>query len=189
MGLCVYYDEKKQFIIDISPQEIDPEQRSKLEEAWQQPILRQILILVSEGVQRLPDIQQRIGHSASTLHGAVQRLHDLGFLSYEMSYKGNKQKILTSEVVCVTKNPKSKIALQKFFQGLWVNAEKTNKIIEAMQSEQQWWTAEELSLKTHIPVDEIELLLSNFDSLTTRSLSQFLKQQPFEKRVTYRARK
>lgn len=189
MAICVYYDEKKQYIIDIAPRELDPEVRSRLEEAWQQPILRQILILLSEGVERLPDIQKRIGHSASTLHGAVQRLSDMGFLSYEMSYQGNKQKILASDVLCVTKNPKSKSAAQKFFQGLWIDSEKTNRIIEAMKSERKWWTAEELSLKTKIPVDEIVLLLSNFDSLTTRSLSQFLKAPPFEKKVLYQAKR
>lgn len=189
MDICVYYDERKHYIIDISPRELNPETRSKLEEIWNQPILRQMLILITEGVNRLPDIQQRIGHSASTLHAGLQRLEQEGFVQAKMIYKGNKQKLLSSNVLCVTRNPHSRIAAQKFFQGLWVDSEKTKRIIDAMQKDRErWWTAEELSAKTRIPVDEIALLLSNFDSQMTRALSQFLKEPPFEKKVLYKAK-
>lgn len=189
-NICVYYDEKKEFIIDISPREIDPELKSLVEQAWNQTILRKILILISQGTNRLPDIQEEIGHSASTLHGAVQKLASMHLISYEMIYRGNKQKILSSKVVCVTKNQKSKTALQKFFQGLWIDSKKTNQIIKHIQKKpDKWWTPEELSLQTKIPVDEILLLLSNFDSQTTRSLSQFMKEPPFEKKISYRAKK
>jgi hypothetical protein len=187
MHICVYYDEKKKFILDISPSELDPEIKSKVEETWNQPILREILILISEGTNRLPNIQKAIGHSSSTLHTAVERLKSLGLISCDMIYQGNKQKILSSNIICVTKNAKSKIALQKFFQGLWIDSSKTQKIIEVMSSSDHWWSAEELSAKTKIPVDEISLLLSNFDSLTTKALSQFMKKPPFEKKVMYRA--
>jgi hypothetical protein len=189
MQLCVYYDEKKQYILDINPRELDPEVRSNLEEAWSQPIQRKILILLSSGVNRLPDIQKEIGHSPSTLHVAVQRLSEAGFVTYTMVYTGNKQKILSSNVLCVTRNPQSKIALQRFFQGLWVDSAKTKRIIKVMQSDKEkWWSPEELSVKTRIPVDEIALLLSNFDSPTTKALSEFLKDPPFEKKVSYRAK-
>lgn len=190
MEICVYYDEKKEFILDISPRELDPEIKNKLEEVWNQPISRKILLLVSQGIDRLPDIQKEIGHSSSTLHTAVERLNQLGFLTFKMVYTGNKQKILSSDVLCVSKNPGSKIALQKFFQGLWINSTKTKKIIKVIQSNpSKWWTPEELSIKTKIPVDEISLLLSNFDSPTTKALSQFLKDPPFEKKVAYKAKK
>ena len=175
MQICVYYDEKKEYILDISPRGVDPEVRTKLEEAWNQPILRKILILLSQGIDRLPDIQQEIGHSPSTLHAAVQRLSQAGFLTYKMVYTGNKQKILTSNVLCVTKNPDSKIALQKFFQGLWIDSAKTKRIIKAMQTNKtKWWTPEELSVKTKIPVDEIALLLSNFDSPRIRNCAAII---------------
>ncbi|MFP4523867.1 MAG: hypothetical protein ACLFO2_00930 [Candidatus Woesearchaeota archaeon] len=189
MDICVYYDERRKVIIDVSPREVDPGVKSRLEDVWRQPILRDILILLSEGVNRLPDIKERIGHSPSTLHGAVQKLENAGFLRTEMSYEGNKQKLLSSNVLCVTRNPRSKESLQRFFQGLWVDSAKTRKVIDAMKSDpDRWWTAEDLSLKTKIPVDEISLLLSNFDSQMTRALSQFLKKPPFEKKVMYRAR-
>lgn len=189
MQVCVYYDEKKGYILDISPRELDPEVRSNLEEAWKQPIARKILILLSQGVERLPEIQQRIGHSPSTLHAAVQRLSEQGFINYRMVYTGNKQKLLSSNVLCVTKSPQSRIALQKFFQGLWIDSAKTKRVIKAMQeNKRKWWTPEELSAKTAIPVDEITLLLSNFDSPTTKALSQFLKEPPFEKKVAYKAK-
>lgn len=188
-NICVYYDEKKEFIIDINPRELDPETKSVVEQVWNQDILRKILILISQGTNRLPDIQEKIGHSASTLHGAVQKLVHANLISYEMIYRGNKQKILSSKVICVTKNQKSKSALQKFFQGLWIDSKKTNRIIKQMQKDpKKWWTPEELSLQTKIPVDEIMLLLSNFDSQTTRSLSQLLKEPPFEKKIEYRAK-
>jgi hypothetical protein len=186
--ICIYYDEKKQYILDVTPRELEPELRTRLEEVWASAIQRQILILLSEGVNRLPDIQERIGHSPSTLHAAVQRLVDAGFIQAEMIYKGNKQKILASNVICVTRNPSSKVALQKFFQGLWVDSEKTNHIIGIMNAEpDRWWSMEELSVASHIPIDEIQILLSNFDSITTRAFSQFLKDAPFEKKVMYRA--
>ena len=188
MNICVYYDEQKKFIIDTNPKQLDPQLRSRLEEVWSHPISRQILVLVSDGVNRLPDIQKNIGHSPSTLHAALDKLVQAGFITVEMSYKGKKQKLLSTNVVCVTKNPKSKRALQKFFQGLWIDSEKTNKIIEVIQkSPEKWWTAEEISKKSKIPIDEIQLLLSNFDSQTTKSLSQFLKKPPFEKKILYKA--
>lgn len=189
MDICVYYDERKEFIIDISPQGLDPHTRSLLEEYWSQPILRQLLITISRGVHRLPDVQKEIGHSPSTLHAALQKLVDGGFVSFEMSFKGKKQKILSPRVLCVTKSPRHRIALQKFFQGMWVDSAKTKKIIDQLcKDPDKWWTAEELSVKTGITIDEIELLLSNFDSQMTRALSQFLSKPPFEKRISYRAK-
>ncbi|MBD3209213.1 winged helix-turn-helix domain-containing protein [Candidatus Woesearchaeota archaeon] len=189
MDICVYYDEKKGLILDISPRELPPEVKNNVEEAWTQPILKNILILLSEGVQRLPDIQTRIGHSPSTLHAAVERLEQAGLITTKMIYKGNKQKVLTPNVLCVTKNPKSKIGIQKFFQGLWINSHKTNTIIKTMQdNKKKWWSAEELSLKLKMPVDEISLLLSNFDSPMTKALSHVLKEPPFEKKTLFRAK-
>lgn len=189
MAICVYYDEHNRYIIDTSPWDLDPQVRSRLEEVWNHHISRDILLLVSDGVERLPDIQDVIGHSPSTLHAALDKLVQAGFVKVEMSYKGKKQKVLSTDVVCVTKNPKSRQALQKFFQGLWVDSEKTNKVIAALQEEKgKWWSPEELSAKTRIPVDEIELVLSNFDSPMTRSLSHFLKEPPFEKKALYKAR-
>jgi hypothetical protein len=190
MDVCVYYDEQKLFIIDITPRELDGEVRSSLEELWSQPVTRKILLAISQGFTRLPDIQRSVGHSASTMHEALERLERAGFVSVRMSYEGNKHKVVSSNVVCVTKNPRHKTVLQKFFQGLWVDSTKTKKIINQLKSDKhRWWSAEELSIRTKIPVDEIELLLSNFDSQTTRSLSQFLKTPPFEKKTTYKYRK
>lgn len=190
MDICVYYDEKSGHIIDITPIEIDPATRSRLEELWNHPISRKILIEISAGVPRLPDIQKKIGHSASTLHEALQKLVHADLVRVEMSYEGNKHKILKSNVLCVTKSTSNKLALQKFFQGLWVDSEKTKRIIDTMEKKpHHWWTPEELSAMTKIPIEHITLLLSNFDSQTTRALSQFLKEPPFEKKVSYRFKK
>jgi len=186
MDICVYYNDD--YIVDITPRELDPRTRSRVEELWSQPIPRKILIHLSQGETRMSAIQAKIGHSASTLHEAVQRLVTANLISYEMSYKGRKHKVLTTRVLCVTKNPKSKARLQKFFQGLWVDSEKTKRILLAIESDKnKWWTPEELSVKTDIAVDEIGLLLSNFDSQTTRALSHFLKKPPFEKKTSYRS--
>lgn len=190
MQLCVYYDEKKGYIIDIMPKEIKLSIRAELESLWAQPIARKVLIAISSGITKMPDIKKSIGHSASTLHDAVKKLSNAGFIEYQMIYKKNKQKVLKTNVLCVSKSTKSKLALQQFFRGLWVDSKKTNSIITLINSDpKKWWTQEEISAKTNIPIDQVHLLLSNFDSQTTRGLSQFLKKPPFSKKIMYKSQK
>ncbi len=154
--------------------------------------MRKILIGLSENNESsASSLKEVIGHSASTIHENLARLEELGLIETKMIYKGKKQKILSSKVLCVTKNPKLKrIIKEALNQGLWVDTKKTRQILKVLEDNPDtYFSAEELSLLTKIPVDEIKVLLDNYDSQITRALTDFLKKSPVEKKVLYKIAK
>lgn len=189
-NLCIYYDEASEDIIDILPTNISPVVRSTIEGIWKQHIPRKIMILLS-GVESTtaPGIKKEIGHSMSTLHENIKRLESEGLISSEMVYTGNKQRVIRSNVLCVTKNPKHKERMRRFFQGMWVDSKKTKQIIDFLRANpKKYYSAEDISVHTKIPVDEVVLLLSNWDSIFTKGTSMLLKEVPFEKKILYRGK-
>ncbi len=196
MGLpvkyCMYYDKRTHEIIDFLPKSIPQNIRNNIIVAWENPIMRKILIGLSENNESsASSLKEVIGHSASTIHENLARLEELGLIETKMIYKGKKQKILSSKVLCVTKNPKLKrIIKEALNQGLWVDTKKTRQILKVLENNPDtYFSAEELSLLTKIPVDEIKVLLDNYDSQITRALTDFLKKSPVEKKVLYKIAK
>lgn len=191
MEYCIYYDIKDQSIIDYLPTEIENSVKQNIIEAWGQEITREILKIVSEhGEITAPQIKEAIGHSSSTLHENIKKLEELDLIKTEMIYTGNKKKIIIPKLLCVTKNPSYKARFQNFFQGLFIDSKNSQKIIECLEkNSKKFLSVEEISIKTKIPVDEIEILLKNWDSQITRSLSDFMKQKPFEKKIMYKFKK
>ncbi len=190
MKCCVYYDRNFR-ILDYLPINIDPEIKAAIDEFWSQEIPRKILLFLSEHEETtIPEIKNEIGHSMSTLHENIVRLEQAGLVETKITYIENKKKTIKPSVLFVTKNPKFKVAFRKFFQGAWIDSEKSKKIADFLQkNHEKYFTAEEISSRLRIPVDEIEMHLSNWESLTTRTLSNFLQPKPFEKKVMYRGRK
>ncbi|MFT4304647.1 MAG: winged helix-turn-helix transcriptional regulator [Candidatus Woesearchaeota archaeon] len=188
MEYCIYYDKRNEAIIDFLPADIDSKVKQKITEVWNQEITREILKIISEEDEiTAPKIKEKIGHSASTLHENIKKLEDLKLIESKMIFKGNKKKIIKPKILCVTKNPNYKEKFQKFFQGLFVDTKNTKKIIECLErNKNKFLSIEEISIKTKIPVDEIEILLKNWDSQITRSLSDFMKEKPFEKKTLYK---
>lgn len=189
---CVYYSKKDYEIIDFLPQNIDNKIKAEIIRAWSNPIMRKILIYLSENEEAsVANIKNEVGHSMSTLHEAIQKLHETGLISSDMIYEGKKQKIIKTNVLFVTHNPKLKRILKEALnQGLWVDSAKTKQIIDVLDKHpKKYFSIEELSTKTKIPVDEIKILLENFDSQITRALSDFMKKRPFEKKVFYTSNK
>ena len=191
MEYCIYYDKRNESIIDFLPTSLDSKVKQKITEVWNQEITREILKIISEEEEiTAPKIKEKIGHSASTLHENIKKLEDLKLIKSEMSYKGNKKKIIKAKVLCVTKNPSYKEKFQRFFQGLFVDSKNSKKIIECLEKNpNKYLSIEEISLKTKIPVDEIEILLKNWESQITRSFSDFMKEKPFEKKTLYKFKK
>ena len=190
MKYCAYYNQKTETIVDIIPDSITPELRAAIERAFTHDIMRKILITLSKaGETTAARIKEMIGHSSSTLHENIRRLELLGLVDAEMVYTGNKQKVLKSKVIFVSKNPEHKRKFKKYFQGIWINSDSSKKIIEFLRKNKtKFYTAEEISAKIDVPVDDVELLLSNWDSYTTRALSDFMKRRPFEKKTLYRGK-
>lgn len=190
MECCAYYD-KEYRLIDYLPAQIDPEIKSSIGEYWNQEIPRKILLALSElGDTSIPAIKEKIGHSMSTLHENILKLEQAGLLSTKITYVDNKKKTIIPKVLFVTKNPKFKVIFQKFFQGMWINSQKTKLITDFLQkNSKKYYTAEEISTKVKLPIDEVKMLLSNWDSPTTRTLSNFLTEKPFEKKVLYKGNK
>jgi len=189
---CLYYDTKNFEIIDYLPRNIDNTIKNNIISAWNNNIMQKILLFLTEKeFSTVPKIKEKIGHSMSTLHEAIQKLEQMGLINTEISYKGKKQKIIKPKILCVTKNKRFKRILKEALnQGLWVDTKKTRQIITTLDSyPNKYFTIEELSAKTKIPVDEIKVLLENYDSQITRALSDFLKKPPFEKKVLYRSTK
>ncbi|MGM5485357.1 MAG: winged helix-turn-helix transcriptional regulator [Nanobdellota archaeon] len=190
MEYCIAYNKNSKEIIDFLPVEIDEKVKNNIIEVWNQKISREILITLSEqGEMTAPKIKEKIGHSASTLHENIKNLEEKGLIKTEMIYKGNKQKVIKPKVLCITKNPRSKERFKRFFRGLFVDTNNNKKIIEFLkQHPQKYFSIEEISAKTKIPSDEIEILLNNWESQITRSFSDFMKEKPFEKKTLYRFR-
>ena len=187
MEYCVYYD-KDYKILDYLPFQIDPGVKSSINEFWNQDIPRKILITLSEtGETTTPVIKERIGHSMSTLHENIVKLENAGLIQTKITYVENKKKTIIPKVLFVTKNPKFKVMFRKFFQGIWIDSQKTESITHFLQrNPAKYYTANEIATKLKIPVDEVEMLLGNWDSPTTRTLSNFLQERPFEKKIIYR---
>ncbi|RJQ18101.1 ArsR family transcriptional regulator [Candidatus Woesearchaeota archaeon] len=191
MKYCVYYEEKTYRILDYLPKGMDPAMINQINEFWNQDICRKMLITISEmEVTSIPQLKKIIGHSMSTLHDNIEKLSQAGLLETELTYVGNKKRNLIPTILFITKNPKFKIQFKKFFQGLWIDSKKTQQVIDFLQKHHgHYYSIEEISAKTRIPVDEIEMLLGNWDSLTTRTLSNVMKERPFEKKVMYKGKK
>lgn len=184
---CVYYEPKTEKILDFLPVHIDGAVKSTVITTWDQKIPRKILKALSEGPLTMQELRNKIGHSTSTLHENVLKLEDLGLVSTKLIYEGNKIRKLNPEFLFVTKSPRFKTAVQRFFQGIWVNSDASEKVVQFLKAHpDDYFTAEEIAAKTNLSVDEVELALSNWDSQVTRALSDFLKKKPFEKRITYR---
>lgn len=184
---CVYYDKSTDEIVDFFPETIDPDLRNTVIAVWEQEIPRKILKTISEGDLTMQELRKKIGHSNSTLHENVKKLEEQGLIQTKIIYEGNKIRRLTPRLLFVTKNPKFRSSVQRFFQGLWVDSEANQKVIGFLQENaQDFFTPEEISAKTGLTVDEVNLVLSNWDSQVTRALSDFLKKKPFEKKTLYR---
>lgn len=185
----IYYDKKSENIIDFFPNNLPETVRQTITEVWMQPICREILKLLSQQDQlTAPAIKEKIGHSMSTLHENINKLESLGLINAVMSYKVNKQKIIETNLLAISKNTKLTETITKFLnQGLWVDSARSDKIVDFLQKNPDVaYTVDEISAKTGIQVDEVQTLLDNWDSQVTRSFSDFLKKRPFEKRVLYK---
>ncbi len=192
MECIAYYDRKTFEILDFLPKNIDNSLQARILELWSQDIPRKILMFLStENDVTAPKIKNAIGHSVSTLHENIKKLEDAGLIKTEMIYVGNKQKIIRPRVVFVTKNPAFKSIVKSFLsKGFWIDSDKSRKIIDFLQkNHNKSFTAEEISSKTKIPVDEIHALLGNWDSQITRAFSDFMKEKPFEKKILYQGKK
>ncbi|MFW5852744.1 MAG: winged helix-turn-helix domain-containing protein [Nanoarchaeota archaeon] len=192
MECIAYYDKKTLEILDFLPKNIDNSLQSKILEAWSQEIPRKILMFLStESQVTAPKIKTAIGHSVSTLHENIKKLEDYNLIKTEMIYVGNKQKVIKPKVIFVTKNPMFRSVVNSFLsKGFWIDSKKSRKIMDFLQKNYtKEFTAEEISSKTGIPVDEIHSLLSNWDSQITRAFSDFLREKPFEKKILYKGKK
>lgn len=188
-NIYVYYDTKTEKIQDFLPKDIGNEIKANIINFWQQPIPRQVLKLLSEQESvTAPRIKEEIGHSMSTLHETIKRLEDADLIKTQMIYEGNKQKIITPLVFFVTQNPTFTAILKKAAnQGVWIDSEKSKRIMQFMEKNTgEFFSAEDISRKLKIPVDEVGTLLENWNSQFNRGISDFLKAKPFERRVSYR---
>lgn len=185
-----YYEKNSKQIEDIIPKDIDVKLNNAITQFWNQDIVQDILIFISQEQETtITDIKKNIGHSQSTIYEIVNKLEHAKLITTEISYVGSKKRIIKPTVHFITKNKKSKIFLQKFFQGLWVNSSQFKKIMEFLQKNPHHaFTAEEISLKTSIPVDEITILMNNWESPLTKTYSDLFKEPPFEKKVTYQVK-
>ena len=187
LSYCVYYDNQTDAIIDFFPTDMASEIRSSIVNAWNQDIPRKILKELSTHAMTMQELKTKIGHSNSTLHENIKKLEEANLIHTEIIYEGNKIRVLSPKILFVTKNPEFKTRIQKFFQGMWVNSDKNKKVIDFLQDNpDKFFSADQIAAKTNIPVDEVELILSNWDSQVTRAMSDFLKSKPFEKKVLYR---
>jgi DNA-binding transcriptional ArsR family regulator len=184
---CVYYDGQNGSILDFFPQDIPPDLKNRIITMWSQDIPRKILKELSVKELTMQELKGLIGHSNSTLHENIKKLEDAGLVYTRIIYEGNKIRVLEPRILFVTKNPEHKTRVQRFFQGMWVDSSKNKAIVDYLQDNpDKFFTADQIAAKTGIPVDEVELILSNWDSQFSRGLSDFLKQRPFEKKVLYR---
>ncbi|MFP4656064.1 MAG: helix-turn-helix domain-containing protein [Candidatus Woesearchaeota archaeon] len=192
MECIAYYDKKTEEILDFLPKNIDNSFQSRILELWSQDIPKKILqYLSTEENVTAPKIKNAIGHSVSTLHENIKKLEESGLIETKMIYVGNKQKVIKPKVIFVTKNPKFRSVVKNFLsRGIWIDSERSRKVINFLQeNHKRSFTAEEISSRTGVPVDEIHNLLGNWDSQITRAFSDFLKEKPFEKKIMYKGKK
>lgn len=190
MDICIYYEQKNKHIIDILPKNLNNKILSDIQKCWQRRIMREILIVLTKTEETtLSSLAKEINHSTSTIHENVEALERLELIESKISFKKKKQRIIKSKIICVTKNPKFKEKLKKFFQGIWIDDEQTKKIIDFLkENKHESFTAEKISAILQIPVDDVKLNLSNWDSPLTRGVSFYNKEPPFEKEITYRGK-
>ncbi len=192
MEYIVYFEKKKENILDFFPANISESFKEIIFTSWNQPVCRAILKYLSKVEETTaPEIKDAIGHSMSTLHENIMKLERDGLIETEMSYVQNKKKIIRSKVLFVTKNSRVTEAITRFLnQGLLVDTKTSNKLIKFLDANSDKpFTCEQISAKTGIQVDEVQTLLDNWDTLITRAFSDALKPQPFIKRVTYQSSK
>lgn len=190
---CVYFDKRTYAILDYLPKDLDENLKKNISLLWNQEIPRKILQLLcaeDEGITS-PGIKQKVGHSMSTLHENIKKLELANLIKTEMIYEGNKQKVIKPRILFVSQNTTLTRSITSFLnKGLWVDSKTSTKIIDFLKKNpDRYYTAEEISVKTSIQVDEVKTLLDNWDSMITRAFSQFLKEKPFEKKVLYRGNK
>ena len=192
MQYIVYYEKSRGTILDHFPASISHETQELIKKYWGQPVCREILKFLSKQEETTaPEIQEAIGHSMSTLHENITRLEADGLIMTEMVYKQNKKKIIRPNVMFVNKNSPLTERITRFLnQGLLVDTATSRKIIKFLDKHpDKAFSAEQISVKTGIQVDEIETLLNNWDSIVTRAFSEALRKKPFVKRVTYQSSK
>ncbi|MEM2115888.1 MAG: helix-turn-helix domain-containing protein [Candidatus Woesearchaeota archaeon] len=188
--ICVYYEIGSERIIDYFPKSnIDPQIIKSITLAWENQIYRRILKFLSEkGSVKLSVLARELGHSISTISEAVSKLESLDLIESNIIYKEKKQRIINTKVLFVTENPKFKRIFNRLIsQGIWIDMKKTKVIINFLkENRERFFTAEEISVATKIPVDEVKVLLENYESFITRAFSEAFKEIPFEKVVMYR---
>ncbi|RME52018.1 MarR family transcriptional regulator [Candidatus Woesearchaeota archaeon] len=187
---CVIYHPKTKEILDFYPKTTPFSVQQSILTFWSQPIPQEILLALSgEQELTLSELKRRIGHSPSTLHDIVSKLEQAKLIKTEMRYEGKKQKLLFPCVFFITDTPPTKKKLKKLFQGLWIDTEKTKQVIAFLEKKpDRYFSLQEISAGTGIPLTEVEILLSNLESPITRTLSDFLKEPPFEKYTFYKAK-
>jgi transposase len=191
MKIFVYYDQKSEAILDFFPADLSEMKKNDIREMWSQEIPKRIIMMLSKGDEvTAPIIKQQIGHSMSTLHENIKKLEQTGIIETKMIYKGNKQKIIKTNVLCVSRNTPLTQRITRFLnQGLWIDTSRSKKIVNFLEKNpDQYFSIEEISAKTGIQVDEVQTLLENWDNQITRAFSDFLKKRPFEKKTLYRAK-
>lgn len=191
MDYIVYYEKKKETILEFFPTDIPTDIQEVILSAWNQPVCRSILKFLSkEEESTAPLIKDAIGHSMSTLHENISRLERDGLISTEMVYVKNKKKIITSNVLFVTKNSKITGTINKFFQGFLVDTKNGNKITKFLdRNKSKSFTIEQISARTNIPVDDVQVIMDNWESTITRTFSDAFKEKPYIKEITYRSSK
>ncbi len=190
MDYCVYYDQHNERIIDFFPQAIDLDVKNNINKFWNQAIPRKILIELSTQPMNMQELRKRIGHSNSTLHENIKKLEEAGLIESEIIYEGNKIRLLKPKILFVSQSPKYQTIFKKFFQGLWIDRKQNLKIIDFLDKHHdKYFTAEEISAKLNIPIDEVRLSLDSWNSPVTKAYSDLFKDRPFEKKVMYRSRK
>lgn len=190
MEYCVYYDRKKEEIIEFFPAEIPLDIKTKISQAWSQPIQKKILITLSMHEKlTIPKLKEIIGHSMSTLHENIRKLMQNNIIDAQTIFKDNKKIILKPKILFVTKSSKSKAFFQKFFQGAWISTDKNETIVNFLKKNpDREWTVKEIAAKIDLPEDEVQIYLDNWESVLTRTLSTYSKEIPFQKRVLYKYR-
>ncbi|MDD9953777.1 MAG: helix-turn-helix domain-containing protein [Candidatus Woesearchaeota archaeon] len=190
MRPMVYYHAKTETIKEFFPANTDATKKGQIMTMWAQEIPRKILMQLSQKSQMsVPELKHAIGHSMSTLHETLKKLEEAELITTKMIYEGKKQKVITPNVLFVHKSADVRAKMEKFFQGLWVDSRTTMKIVDFLnQNATKFYTAEEIALQTDIPLERVELLLNNWDSFITRTVSSAFQRCPFEKKVVYRGR-
>lgn len=192
MQYIVYYEKRRETILDFFPSTIKDEYKEVIKRYWDQPVAREILKFISKVEETTaPEIKKEIGHSMSTLHENIAKLERDELITTEMVYTQNKKKIIKGNIMFVNKNSRVTEAITRFLnQGLLVDTKTGKKIVRFLdRNADKSFTAEQISAKTGIQVDEVQTLLENWDNIITRAFSDALSEKPFVKKITYQSLK